>query len=273
MSAAGGGRLPGQLHSGRYQPSSIVLAASFGASLLFMLLVALSLLTAQFNADHQPALPWFPIPVLAVVFAVAWWCDRRWEIGLRTPCRAPISLIAAFAIASNIAAHAVWVLEKAWKGVTYSAPSGPDDVTLFFSVTYWVAISVALSTSSEVCFRGIMQTQLSRHLSIGLAVAIVITFNTFAHPWETLWLRFFGVLAILAAWGWLREIGGSLRACIVTHIAAVMIGDVIFWLTGPVDFGGFSSLHNSIVAGIGLLALGLSVFLSGRIVSYAKRPG
>ena len=89
----------------------VSLAAMFGGTLLFVALVAFSLGTAQFNANTMSGLPWFPVPVLAVVFGVFWWCDRRWDIGLRTPCQAPITLVAAFAVVSIIAARAVctWV--------------------------------------------------------------------------------------------------------------------------------------------------------------------
>jgi membrane protease YdiL (CAAX protease family) len=248
----------------------ICLAATFGGSFLFMFLVAVCILTAQFNATTWPTVPWFPVPVLAVVFATAWWCDRRWDIGLQTPCRAPVLLIAAFAITSNIAAHAVWALEKSFHGTVYAAPSGPDDVSLLFSATYWVVISVALSTASEVSFRGIMQTQLSRHFGTVAAIGLVVLFNTFSHPWGTLWPRFFGVLAILFAWGWLRHIGGSLRACILTHIAAVMIGDAIFWTIGPVAFGEYSTLDRTMVLLVGIAALLVSVYLSRRITRGRK---
>ncbi len=241
------------------------LAATLGATLIFVFLVAFSLLTAHFNAGNWPALPWFPIPVLAVVFGVMLYCDRRWNIGLRNPCSAPIPLIAAFAVTSNIAAHAVWVLEKTWHATVYAAPSGPAGVSPLFSVTYWVVISVALSTSSEVCFRGIMQTQLSRYLSVAAAIGIVVAFNTVSHPWDSLWPRFFGVLAILFSWGWLRHIGGSLKACILTHIAAVMMGDAIFWMTGPVAFGEYSNLDRLMVVGVGLASLVLSIYFSRRI--------
>ena len=254
----------------KWSPISVCVAATFGGSFLFMGLVAVSILTAQFNADVMPGVAWFPLPVLAVVIGVTLWTDRRWDIGLRHPCRAPMPLIVAFAVSSMVAAHAVWVLEKTFHGTVYAAPAGPDDVTLLFSVTYWVVISLALSTSSEVCFRGIMQTQLSRHTGIAMAIGLTILFNTFAHPWATLWPRFFGVLAILFAWGWLRHIGGSLQACILTHIAAVMLGDVIFWLTGPVAFGEFSNGDRAVVVGVGVVALVLSVQLSQRITQAAK---
>ena len=243
----------------------ISLAATFGGTLIFFGLVAFSLGTAQFNADTMPGLPWFPLPVLAVVFGVTWWCDRRWDIGLRNPCKAPVALVAAFAIVSIIASRSVWVLEKAWHGTVYAAPSGPDVSSTLFLAAYWIVISIALSTSSEVCFRGIMQSQLSRHLPLWAAIVTAIVFNTFSHPLASLWPRFFAVVAILYAWGWLRHISGSLKACIFAHIAAIMGSDVIFWLTGPIDFGTLSRTALAITVGIGLAALGASVYLSRRI--------
>jgi membrane protease YdiL (CAAX protease family) len=240
----------------------ICIAAILGGTVIFVCLVAFSILTAQFNADTTPNLPWFPVPVLAVVFGITWWCDQRWDIGLRTRCKAPVLQIAAFAVASNIAAHAVWVLEKVWHGAVYAAPTGPAGTSPAFLLTYWVVISIALSTSSEMCFRGIMQSQLSRYMGLWSAIGIVVIANTFSHPWDSLWPRFFGVVAILFAWGWLRHISGSLKACILTHIAAVMGGDIIFRLTGPVDFGQISQTALVINAAVCLLTIGISVYLS-----------
>ena len=251
--------------SNRSTAIKVSLAAILGGTLLFVALVTVSLGIAQFNANTMPGLPWFPVPVLAIVFGVFWWCDRRWGIGLRTPLKAPVMLIAAFAVAATIAARSVWVLEKAWHGTVYAAPTGPDGTSALFLAAYWITISIALSTSSEACFRGVMQSQLSRHLPLSAAIGTVIFFNTFSHPWGALWPRFFAVLAILFAWGWLRHISGSLKACILAHIAAIMGSDVIFWLTGPVDFGTLSTTALAITATIGLVALGASVYLSRRI--------
>ena len=244
-----------------------ILAASFGGTFLFVCLVAFSLITAQFNADTLPNLPWFPVPVLAVIFGMVWWCDKRWDIGLRTPCKAPVMLIAVFAVVSNIAAETVFILEKAWHGTVHAAPAALEGVSTVFAVTYWVAISIALSTSSEFCFRGIIQSILSRHLGLWVAIIVAVLFNTFAHPWETIGLRFFALLAVLFAWGWLRHISGSLKVCIITHIASVMGGNVIYGIIGPVDFGKLSQSALVTTAVIGFVALAMSVYLSRRITS------
>jgi membrane protease YdiL (CAAX protease family) len=243
------------------------LAAALGGTVIFVCLVAFSILTAQFNADTWPTVPWFPVPVIAVVFGVMFWCDRRWDIGLRNRCKAPIPLIVAFAVASNIAAQAIWMLEKTWHGTVVAAPSGPDDVSILFSVTYWIFITIALSTASEMCFRGIVQAQLSRYLGVAATITIVVLLNTISHPWDSLMPRFFGVLAFLFAWGWQRHITGSLKACILTHIACIMIGDVIFWLTGPVEFGEYSNTDILLLVSVGLVSIALSFYYSRRIIS------
>jgi len=255
------------------QAWKICLAATFGGSFLFMALVGAGVVTAQLNADSLPNFPWFPVPVLALVGGVAWWCQRRWDIGLNAPLRAPAGLVVAFAVTSMVAAHALWVLEKSYHGVTYQFPRGPDGTSALFLVTYWVALSLAFSTASEVCFRGIMQSQLARYLSLWPTITLVVLFNTFAHPWATLWERFFGVLAILLAWGWLRHISGSLRATILTHIAAVMGGDLIFLALGPVNFGELQAGTLVAVAAVGVIALAVSVWLSRLITSRAKPAG
>jgi len=229
----------------------VLLGATFGASFLFMGMTGFVLLTAHFNAATMPGLPWFPVPVLAGVFAVTWWCEQRWRIGLRTPLQAPLGLTAAFAVLSMVAANAVMVLSMIAHDVTYVPTLGPAETSFVFQVTYWVAISIAMSTLSEMCFRGLMQTLLSRHITIGLAVLVVVLFNTFAHPWDTLWPRFFSAIAFLTAWSCLILLCGSLKAAIITHLLAVMARDIPYWWLDEVQMGEVSTTFT-----VGVLILG-----------------
>ena len=237
-------------------------AATYGGSFLFMALVGVSIFTAQFNADTMPNFPWFPVPVLGVVLGVTWWCHRRWDIGLSDPLKAPLGLIVAFAVVSMVAVRALWILEKHYHGVVYEFPRGPEGTSALFLVTYWITISLALSTASEVCFRGIMQAQLARHFGLWSTIFWVVFFNTFSHPWASLGQRFFGTVAILVAWGWLRHISGTLKAPLLLHIAMVMGGDVVFWFIGPVDFGQLTAGTLTAVGAIGLVALAGTIYLS-----------
>ena len=254
----------------KFDSLKICFAATFGGSFLFMALVGVSIFTAQFNADITPTIPWFPIPVLGIVFGVTWWCHRRWDIGLNDPLKAPAGLIIAFAVVSMVAVRALWILEKHYHGVVYDFPRGPEGTSALFLVTYWIAISLALSTASEVCFRGIMHSQLARHLTLLPTIFWVVFFNTFAHPWASLGQRFFGTVAILVAWGWLRHISGSLKATILLHIVVVMGGDAIFWFIGPVDFGELTTGTLIAAAVIGLVALAGSIYLSRLITGQAR---
>lgn len=217
------------------------LGATFGGSFLFMGMTGFVLLTAHFNANTMPDLPWFPLPVLAGVFAVTWWCDRRWNIGLRTPLRAPLGLTVAFAILSMIAANAVMVLSMIAHDVVYVPTLGPANTSFLFQLTYWVGLSIAMSTLSEMCFRGLMQSLLSRHMAIGFAIFIVVMFNTFAHPWDTLWPRFFSAMAFLLGWSVLIWLCGSLKVAIVTHLLAVMARDAPYWWIDEVAMGDVST--------------------------------
>ncbi len=241
------------------------LAACFGASFLFMGLVAFSILLAQYNADLTPSIPWFSVPVLAVVFGITWWSERRWNIGLRAPLRAPAGPLISFAILSNLAALCVGVLEKNYHGTSYAFPAGPEGTSTLFLVTYWSVISIALSTSSEVCFRGIMQSILTRMLGLWPAIGLVVLFNTLAHPWETLHLRLLALFAILFAWAWLRHLGGSLTLCICTHIAVVMGRDLLAFSAGPGKFGQLSVSAIALIVLTGLLAAWASLLLSRSI--------
>ena len=240
-------------------------AATFGGSFLFMGLVAFCILLAQYNADLTPSLPWFPVIVLPVVFGLAYFSDRRWDIGLAVPVKSPVPLVIAFAVVSNLAAQCVGVLERASHGVVDDFPAGPDGASALFLVAYWVFVSIALSTASEFCFRGIMQSVLERIWGVWPAVLLALLFNTFAHPWDTLWLRFFSLLAVLLAWGWLRHLGGSLKLCILVHLVVVMGRDIPYWFIGPVDYGEFSPAALTVTGILGLLFLFASLWMSRRI--------
>ena len=242
-------------------------AATYGGSFLFMGLVAFCILLAQYNADLTPGLPWFPVIVLPVVFGLAWWSDRRWDTGLSTAVKPPVPLIIAFAVTSNLAVQCVGVLERAAHGVVDDFPAGPDGASALFLVCYWVFVSIALSTASEFCFRGIMQSVLERIWGLWPAVLLTVLFNTFAHPWDTLWLRFFSLLAILFAWSWLRHLGGSLKLCILVHLVVVMGRDIPYWFVGPVDYGEFTNTALAVAAVTGLVLAGVSWQLSRAILA------
>lgn len=250
-----------------------VLGATFGGSFLFMGMTGFVLLTAHFNAATMPDLPWFPVPVLAGVLAVTWWCDRRWNIGLRTPLQAPLGLVIAFALLSMIAANAVMVLSMIAHDVTYVPTLGPDETSFMFQLTYWIAISIAMSTLSEMCFRGLMQSLLSRHMAIWLAVFIVVMFNTFAHPWDTLWPRFFSAIAFLTAWSCLIILCGSLKAAITTHLLAVMARDVPYWWIDEVKMGDVSNGFTASVIGTGVAAALAAWWVARRILAVRQPPG
>ncbi|MAF83620.1 MAG: CPBP family intramembrane metalloprotease [Gammaproteobacteria bacterium] len=247
--------------------NKLVFAASAvaGGLVFFVSIVLFVVGVAQFNADSTPDQPWFPVVVWGLLFALLFWIDRNWDIGLRIPDGKPWGLIATFAVLSMLASHCLLVLEGAYHGITREFEAAPEGVSGFFALVYWVGIVVAMSTASESAFRGIMQSRLMPLVGVWPAIMIVTIANTLAHRWDGLAERAVGVFAILVAWGYLRHISGSLTPAILTHIAAIFIWDLILWNWGPWDHAamGMGSLVTTTL--IGLAALAGAVYVAKRI--------
>lgn len=252
---------------GRQSPWKTSAATIVGGLVFFVAAVFFSIGLAQLNADWSPALPWFPIPVLGVLFGAVYWINRRWDIGLAIPPGTRWSLIVTFAIASMIASHAVLILEGAWHGLTRSFEPAPPGVSPFFAAVYWIGITIALSTASEVGFRGIMQSRLQPLFGVWPAILIVSLVNTLSHRWDGLYERTIGVFAILIAWGYLRHLSRSLTPTILTHIAAIFAWDLILWYLGPWDQGSMGAGTLAAVAVVGLVSFGASVWSARAITA------
>jgi membrane protease YdiL (CAAX protease family) len=244
-----------------------------GGGVFFVAAVGCVLTLAFGNARWNPGLPWFPLPVLLVLYGCAIGLHQRWDIGLRLPRRDRCVLLVAFAVASMVASHCVLILEGAAHGITRRFEAPPEGVTPFFAVVYWLGIVVAMSTASEVAFRGIVQSRLTALLGTVPAIAIATVVNLVLHRWDGLIERTLGVVAILLAWSWLRQLSGSLIATIVTHIGAIMAWDAILWTWGPWDHGAMRPPALALTAVIGLVAFLLSLWLARQLAPPAPQPG
>jgi membrane protease YdiL (CAAX protease family) len=248
-----------------------VAGIAIGGGLTFVIAVGFALGLAFGNARLSPAVPWFPVPVLLGLYGFAAWFHRRWDIGLRLPPRERWPLLAAFATTTMIASHAVLVLEGAAHGITRRFEAPPDGVTPFFAAVYWIGVVVAMSTASEVAFRGIVQTRLTRLVGPGAAIAVATFVNLVLHRWDGLIERTVGVIAILLAWSWLRHLSGSLIATLMTHIGAIIVWDAILWTWGPWDHAAMGAQSLAITALVGTTALGASLWLA-RELAPQPRP-
>jgi membrane protease YdiL (CAAX protease family) len=209
--------------------------------------------------------PWFPVPVLLGLCGFAAWFHRRWDIGLRLPPRERWPLLAAFATTTMISSHAVLILEGAAHGITRRFEAPPEGVTPFFAAVYWLGVVVAMSTASEVAFRGIVQTRLTRLVGPGAAIAVATFVNLVLHRWDGLIERAVGVIAILLAWSWLRHLSGSLIATLMTHIGAIIVWDAILWTRGPWDHAAMGPASLTITGVVGLASLAASLWLARQL--------
>jgi membrane protease YdiL (CAAX protease family) len=242
-----------------------VAGIAVGGGALFVLGVGFALGLAVGNARLTPAVPWFPLPVIAGLCAFAAWFHHRWDIGLRLPSRDRWLLLAAFGLATMVASHSVLILEGAAHGLVREFEAPPAGVTPFFAAVYWLGVVVAMSTASEVAFRGIVQGRLTPLVGPGLAIALATLVNLVLHRWDGLPERTFGVIAILLAWSWLRQLSGSLIATLVCHIGAIVAWDAILWTWGRWDHGAMGSTALIVTALTGLVALAASLWLARRL--------
>ena len=247
----------------------ISIAAIAGGSVFFVGAITYTLAMAQWNAQLTPDVPWFPIPVLAVLVALVIWMDRKWSIGLALPKDVPWGLIAGFAITSMIAGHCVLILEAVFHGATRSVEPAPKGVGSVFALVYWLGFAAVISIASEAAYRGLMQTKLTPLFGIWPAIAIVVFINTVSHRWDGLEERALFLIAILLAWGTLRQLSRSLLPCIATHFAALVVWDAILRIRGPWDFSQMDSVSIGVTAWTGAVSLVVAVYFARTIIRKA----
>lgn len=197
--------------------------------------VCLGLVTA--NARLSPHLPWFPLPVLALVVSLATWSERRIGIGLHRPVpldRRTVAMTACLTVAGLSAC----VFQGALAGLVQVAETGPSGTSPAFALAYAVVLSVTPAALAEICFRGLMQTGLARLWGPWPAILAVAVINTAAHRWgPELAGQWAAWLLALGAAGWLRSVTGSLWPPLAGHVAANLIAALTLWQSGPFDQG------------------------------------
>jgi membrane protease YdiL (CAAX protease family) len=239
----------------QYSRALPALAAVAGGLLFFVSAVALILGIGMYNASVTPRWPWFPVPVLALLFAAVWLMHRRFDIGLGPVTNRRRGMLLVFAVSSMIAAHCLLVLEGAFHGITRSFESAPAGVSPGFALAWWVIVVIAMSTASESAFRGLMQTRLAPLLGAWPAILVTAFVNLVVHRWDGLYERMVGVFAVLLAWGYLRHLAGSLRPAILAHIGTILAWDAILWTYGPWDHSAMGPGALLATATVGVVSL------------------
>ena len=60
-----------------------------GGLVFFSVLMGISMSLIFLNVDFSPAVPWFPIPALALIAVAIWLLSRYWNIRLTVPANVP----------------------------------------------------------------------------------------------------------------------------------------------------------------------------------------
>jgi membrane protease YdiL (CAAX protease family) len=184
----------------------------------FMLFMLGSIGLVLLNASVSPRVPWFPLPVLALVVAACVIAERRWAIGLTHPPGVAWGRIYFLACTTTVLGVCLAILQGAWFDMTREAELGPAGTSTQFQLAYAVVMSLVAATLAEIAFRGIMQGRLHAVLSPAAAIVLTAAVNTAAHRWgPDLAAQWFAYFVTLAGWGWVRWLGGSVLPPLAAH--------------------------------------------------------
>ena len=82
--------------------------------LFFGVLMGLSVGFVMLNARLSPQVPWFPLPVILLLWAGAVWAERRWQIGLTDRPAMDTGRMVLLSIAVTVLGLAACALQGAW---------------------------------------------------------------------------------------------------------------------------------------------------------------
>lgn len=170
------------------------------------------------NASTTPALPWFPLPALALVFGVSWWVTRRTPV--RIEAAAPLSAY-VFALAVPVVAASIGVVENNWHGVASEAPSWPDErVSTAFQLTFLFVLPFIAAVLAEIGFRGIIQTRLEKTWPLWPMLLVIAVINFGMHFYDpNQFTQFARLIALNIGWGWITWRAQSIRPALAGHVA------------------------------------------------------
>jgi membrane protease YdiL (CAAX protease family) len=211
------------------------------------------------NARLLPAVPLFPLAVIAVVVATTAWLDARTPLGL-TAGRLPPGRNWAFTLAVVVLGVAACVVQGAVAGFVRERELGPPGAGPAFGLAYAVTLSAAPAVLAEVVFRGYLQGRWTLLLGSWPAILGVAALNTAAHRWgPELADQWLGYFVALAALGWLRAASGSLWPALGAHLVANVALALAHVRFGAFDHGALGP------AAVGAWALVASLALAGAV--------
>jgi len=240
-----------------------VLGAVALGFVFFGVVMGASMALVTVNANLSPAIVWFPLPVTAVLVGVILWAQHRWDIGLTRPADVPWVRIYAIGIALTVLGLAVAIVQGKFTGMVRATELLETEVSPLFTLTYAIFMSLLAAILAEATFRGVIQTRMQTVLGIWPTVVIIGVINVLAHRWgPELMLNWLGLFVTLAGWTYLRWLSQSLWPPLVLHAVTNLLVALGLWFRGPFVHAELASGTVTLIAVIGLVALGMAVMLT-----------
>jgi membrane protease YdiL (CAAX protease family) len=239
--------------------------------LFFGVVMGASMAIVMFNASASPDTAWFPLPVTIILCGAIYGAQRVWGIGLSHPVDVPWARVYVVGIALTLLGLAVAVVQGKFTGMVRATELLDVEVSPLFSLTYAIYMSVLAAILAEATFRGVMQTRMQTVLGVWPTVLIIGVVNVLAHRWgPEITLNWLGLFVTLAGWTYLRWLSQSLWPPLILHTVTNLLVAVGLWFRGPIIHAEMAGGTVTVVAVIGLVALGIAVLLSPAI---GKKPG
>jgi membrane protease YdiL (CAAX protease family) len=242
----------------------LTLAATvLGGLVYFNVLMGVSMQVAFFNVDWSPTVPWFPIPLLALIWLVTWWIKGRWNVRLTAPPNVSWARIYAFSFLAMLAAKTIKGLEGAYHGTTLAAPALPQGVSTGFGLVFLLMIPIIAGVLAEIAYRGIMQTRFEAIAPLWPTLVVLAIINTLGHMGftdvSTQWIY---LMAMNIGFGYTAYLAQSIIPVIVVHATMNVIFPGSQYLWGPFALGELSGLSLAAIALLGTALTAAAVWLA-----------
>jgi membrane protease YdiL (CAAX protease family) len=241
----------------------MLVATVLGGLVYFNVLMGVSMTVAIFNSSWSPTVPWFPIPLLAMIGLVTWWTKGRWNVRLTLPPNVPWVRVYAFSFLAMFAAKSIKGLEGAFHGTILAAPAAPQGVSSGFGLVFLLMVPIIAGVLAEIAFRGIMQTRFEAIAPLWPTLVVLAIINTLSHMGftdvSTQWIY---LMAMNIGFGYTAYLAQSIIPVIVVHAAMNVIFPVAQYLWGPFALGELSGVSLAAIALLGAALTAAAVWLA-----------
>jgi membrane protease YdiL (CAAX protease family) len=259
-----------------------IAGAIFAGLIYFTVLMGASQALVALNANLTPAVPWFPLPALLLVFIITRWVTRYGSLRLNslhnasTDQRAPMKAY-WFALLLTVAAICLGTLEARFHQLIVPVPAWPgENASRAFQWTFLLVIPFIAAVLAEIGFRGIMQTRLEKLMPLWPMLLLIAVLNFLMHFYDPdQGDQIIRLIALNLAWGYVTWRVQSIRPALVAHVAMNIVLPLLQYRSeaigaGPLSYGDLGSGLSIAVAVVGALSFTIAVFI-GRNLPHRNR--